>query len=238
MKKSIVLLLFTVLCCMSVFAQSTRGDELFKQAQTNLENKEYIKARYLFLQAYNAFASKNDYEKAVDAGVNAAALYHRENYYKEAFDLLSRIETCLTEGESASGKPMSALRYKTAKERANMYIKLKNAPKVKENLSRMEEIAKANPSLNTDLLYSQANYYYTFGLNSQGDAAINKLIDRYQQEKDYGKANDCYRQLIEMATRNGNARLVARTYDRYNHWSDSIRALTAQDELNVMKRCI
>ena len=42
-----------------------------------------------FLQAYNAFASKNDYEKAVDAGVNAAALYHRENYYKEAFDLLS-----------------------------------------------------------------------------------------------------------------------------------------------------
>ncbi len=159
MKKSIVLLLFTVLCCMSVFAQSTRGDELFKQAQTNLENKEYIKARYLFLQAYNAFASKNDYEKAVDAGVNAAALYHRENYYKEAFDLLSRIETCLTEGESASGKPMSALRYKTAKERANMYIKLKNAPKVKENLSRMEEIAKANPSLNTDLLYSQANYY-------------------------------------------------------------------------------
>ena len=83
----------------------------------------------------------------------------------------------------------------------------------------MEEIAKANPSLNTDLLYSQANYYYTFGLNSQGDAAINKLIDRYQQEKDYGKANDCYRQLIEMATRNGNARLVARTYDRYNHWS-------------------
>ena len=236
MKKSIVLLLFTVLCCMSVFAQSTRGDELFKQAQTNLENKEYIKARYLFLQAYNAFASKNDYEKAVDAGVNAAALYHRENYYKEAFDLLSRIETCLTEGESASGKPMSALRYKTAKERANMYIKLKNAPKVKENLSRMEEIAKANPSLNTDLLYSQANYYYTFGLNSQGDAAINKLIDRYQQEKDYGKANDCYRQLIEMATRNGNARLVARTYDRYNHWSDSIRALTAQDELNVMKR--
>ena len=52
MKKSIVLLLFTVLCCMSVFAQSTRGDELFKQAQTNLENKEYIKARYLFLHIY------------------------------------------------------------------------------------------------------------------------------------------------------------------------------------------
>ena len=84
MKKSIPILLAVLLClCTQTFAQN-RADELMKQAQENLAKKEYIKARYLFLQAYNAFATQENYAQAVKCGVNASALYHRENYYKEA----------------------------------------------------------------------------------------------------------------------------------------------------------
>lgn len=60
MKKIITVLLLAILCSLSqVYAQS-RADELMKQAQENLAKKEYIKARYLFLQAYNAFAAQEN----------------------------------------------------------------------------------------------------------------------------------------------------------------------------------
>lgn len=235
MKKLTTLLLLLFICAAGSFAQS-RGDELMKQAKSALDAKEYVKARYNYLQSYNAFASAKNYPQAAEAGVNVAKLYHRENYYKEAFDILNKVDMIVAQGEAETGKTMPELHYKTANERMNMYVKLKNPVRAKDCLNRMEEYAKsAGGKLAGDLLYSQANYYYTFGQNSLGDAAINKLIETYQKEKDYEKADECYRQLIATATRTNNARLVARTYERYNSWTDSIRAITAKDELQAMK---
>ena len=88
MKKIISILLLATFCIFTQLHAQNRADELMKQAQENLTKKEYIKARYLFLQAYNAFATQDKYAQAVECGVNASALYHRENYYKEAFELL------------------------------------------------------------------------------------------------------------------------------------------------------
>ena len=86
------------------------------------------------------------------------------------------------------------------------------------------------------MLYTQANYYYTFGMNSQGDAYINRLISQYKEQKNYEKVDESYKTLIDIARKANNAGLVARTYDKYILWSDSVKALTAQDELNVLKR--
>ena len=47
----------------------------------------------------------------------------------------------------------------------------------------------------------------------------------------YGTITNCY-----YNENSNNAGLVARTYDKYILWSDSVKALTAQDELNVLKR--
>ena len=238
--KQFAFILSLVLCLSTVtFAQSTsRADELMQQAQTNLKQKEYIKARYLFLQAYNAFSSQEKYDKAVECGVNASALYHRENYYKEAFELLRGAELLVTGGEQKSGKAMPDLRFRINKERLQMYINLKNPARAKEQLTKLEETAKAakNDSLNNDLLYTQANYYYTFGMNSQGDAYINRLIGQYKEQKNYAKVDESYKTLIGIARKANNAGLVARTYDKYILWTDSVKALTAQDELNVLKR--
>lgn len=238
--KQFAFILSLVLCLSTVtFAQSTsRADELMQQAQTNLKQKEYIKARYLFLQAYNAFSSQEKYDKAVECGVNASALYHRENYYKEAFELLRGAELLVTGGEQKSGKAMPDLRFRINKERLQMYINLKNPARAKEQLTKLEETAKAarNDSLNNDLLYTQANYYYTFGMNSQGDAYINRLIGQYKEQKNYTKVDESYKTLIDIARKANNAGLVARTYDKYILWTDSVKALTAQDELNVLKR--
>ena len=238
MKKIIAVLFLIILCFYSQSQAQNRADELMKQAQENLAKKEYIKARYLYLQAFNAFSSQDKYDKAVDCGVNASALYHRENYYKEAFELLRSAEQVVETGEQKGGKALPDLKFRINKERLQMYINLKNPARAKEQLTRLEETAKAsrNDSLNNDLLYTQANYYYTFGLNAQGDASINKLIGQYKEQKNYSKINECYKTLIDIARKANNAPLVARTYDKFIVWTDSVKALTAQDELNVLKR--
>lgn len=236
--KKIISVLFLAVCCLctQVYAQN-RADELMKQAQENLAKKEYIKARYLFLQAYNAFASQENYSKAVECGVNASALYHRENYYKEAFELLRGAEALVGADEQKLGKGLPEQRFRIKKERLQIYIDIKNPTRAKEQLSKLEETAKAarNDSLNNDLLYTQANYYYTFGMNAQGDVYINRLIGQYKEQKNYAKVDECYKTLINIARKANNAGLVARTYDKYIVWADSVKALTAQDELNVLK---
>lgn len=238
MKKIIAILLLATLCFYGQANAQNRADELMKQAQESLASKEYIKARYLFLQAYNAFSTQDKYEKAVECGINASALYHRENYYKEAFELLRTSDLVVETGEQKTGKAMPDLRFRIGKERLQMYINLKNPARAKEQLTRLEETAKAsrNDSLNNDLLYTQANYYYTFGMNAQGDAATNRLIGQYKEQKNFSKVDECYKTLIDIARKANNAPLVARTYDKYIVWTDSVRALTAQDELNVLKR--
>lgn len=237
MRKIITVLFFAAFCLCSEAYSQNRADELMKQAQESLAKKEYIKARYLFLQAYNAFSSQENYDKAVDSGINAGALYHRENYYKEAFELLRGAELLVTAGEQKTGKTMPELRFRINKERLQMYIGLKNPTRAKEQLAKLEETAKAarNDSLNNDLLYTQANYYYTFGMNTQGDAAINRLIGQYKEQKNYAKVDESYKTLIGIARKANNAGLVARTYDKYILWTDSVKALTAQDELNQLK---
>ena len=238
MKRIITILLAAFFClCTQTYAQS-RADELMKQAQESLAKKEYIKARYLFLQAYNSFASQEEYTQAVECGVNASALYHRENYYKEAFELLRGAEQLVGTGEQKLKKKLPDLRFRINKERLQMYINTKNPARAKEQLNKLEETAKVagNDSLSNDFLYTQADYYYTFGMNSQGDTAFKKLIEQYKRQKNYAKVDECYKTLISIARKANNAGLVARTYDKYIIWTDSVKALTAQDELNIVKK--
>ena len=156
-----------------------------KQAQENLDKHSYITARYLFLQAYNAFAAEGDYAQAVVCGVNACALYHRENYYKEAFEVLTRADQMVSEGEKKSGKQMLALRYPIIKERMRMYLNMGKTSNAKTQLDQLEDVSKKadSDSLKTDLLYTQAAYFYTLRQNDKGDATIRQLIEESNRQQ-------------------------------------------------------
>lgn len=222
--------------CLTAGAQE-RGNDFEKQARASLSQKDYIRARYLFLQAYHAFAANEQYAQATECGVQAAALYHRENYYNEAFDLLYSVERTIIGGEQKTGKEMPALRYPVTRERLRMYIKLRKTASAKEQLSKLEGWAKAAKvdSLSTNLLYTQANYYYTFGMNAQGDQAFKHLVEQYAQQADYDKAEACYQELIGMSRRSGNTSMMARAYSNYMAWHDSIANIKAQQAYNALK---
>ena len=77
--------IIVIILCFSILshAQTTksRAQELKEQAQSSLSQKDYIKARYLFKKAYEAFATREDYPQAVECGIQANGLYIRENFY-------------------------------------------------------------------------------------------------------------------------------------------------------------
>lgn len=240
MKTSITSLL--IIFCFSIltYAQTPqdRATELKEQAQSSLKQKDYIKARYLFKKAYEAFAARENYPQAIECGVQANALYVRENFYKEGFELCRDMEQLLWTGEQNKKKVFYDLRFLINKERLQMYTALKNPAQAKTQLDKLEETANLakNDSLTEVLLYTKANYYYTFNQSTQGDACFRKLINQYKEKKDYAKVSDCYKNLINIARKGNNAPLMERTYESFIVWTDSVKALTAQDELNVLKR--
>lgn len=239
MRKTLFIVI-AVVCCMfgGKLSAQTQADNLMARAQEALAKKEYTQARSLFLHAYNAFAASSQCQKAVDCGTKVAALYYRENYYKEAFDILRAADQLTMACEQKDHKQRPELRYATAKERLQMYTRLKKGANAKEQLTRMEELANAAniDSLNLDLLYTKASHYYTFGQTALGDEAISKLIEGYREAREYEKVIDCYKTLIGIARRSGNAAMTSRTYEQYIMWKDSVRVLKAQDELAALKK--
>ncbi len=186
----------------------------------------------------SAFCLMTNAQSPIEQGMAQARKQAARNEFKEAFQTLRDTEAAIWEQERTGGKALPILHYQVIKERIQLHIRLKNQPRGDEQMARLKEAASTakNDSINNDLLYTQANYYYAFGMNTQGDAAINQLIAKYNTNKEYAKVNDCYQTLIGIARKAGNTALVARTYDKYILWNDSVKAITAQDELGELKQ--
>lgn len=231
--------IITLIICFCVPLQAqNKADNIKQQAQSSFEKKDYTKARYLYLQAYKDYANEGKITQAVECGTQAATLYYRENYYQEAFDLCRQMNQIVANQEQAEQKKLYDLRFLITKERLHMYVKLRNAAQAQLQLNTLDNLASesGNAKLSEDLLYTKADYYYTFGQNEQGDAAFNKLISQYKEKKEYSKVNECYKNLIAIARRANNASLMEQTYEKYMIWTDSVKALTAKDELGALQQ--
>lgn len=231
---NIILVIFLSVCSNKAIAQ----EAAMAKAQEYMQQKEYQKARVEYYHAYTAYAAAGKYEDAVACGTKVTGLLYINGAYKEAFEMLRDVEEKITQCETATRRSRPDLRYSTVKERMNMYMRLKKSANAKEQMVRLEALAKAsgNDSINTSLLYTKANFYYLYGMNSQGDDAIRLLIEKYTAAKDYDKLLACYNDVIAIARKSGNANMTARMYDQYIMWKDSVRVLRAQDEMAALKK--
>lgn len=189
--------MFTVALISSAMAYAQgQADSMKKQADESLKKKEYITARYHYLNACRAYAAQGNCEEAVECGVKAGALYHREHYYKEAFEVLWEAELAVKKGEQEAGKPLPALRYPIIKERMRIYLGTNRPNNAKELLSQLENLAKEaeNDSLDTDVCYARANYLYRTGQEEQGNAAVTQLIEESNRRK-AAEAQSIYNEL-------------------------------------------
>ena len=142
-RRLIIILLCMVACASFVGAQDNKKSELQQHAEADYEKGNVASSRFHFIRAFEDYAQKGQLKEAVECGVKATALYYKENYYKEAFDLLRRIDQTITT-KAKSDADKAALRYLTTKERLQMYMKLMKSESAKEQLNVMEREVNAS----------------------------------------------------------------------------------------------
>jgi len=236
MSKKVLTLIFSLLLCAGVIcAQDAQKSELQKRAESI---EEIAGARYTYIRAYEDYAGKGQLKQAVECGTKATALYYKENYYKEAFDLLRRIDQTIIANKQ--GAERAALQYQTTRERMRMYVKLRKSASALEQLGVMQEEANISndEEVKNDLLYQKAITYYTFGQNAKGDAVFKEMASKLTATKEYDKVDAAYQSLITNGRKSGSANLVAQSYRSYLAWKDSVSALKAADEVNALKKQI
>ena len=220
-------------------AQENQKSSLQQRAEAVDPKKNIASARSLYIHAFNDYANKGQIRQGVECAVKGTALYYKENYYKEAFDLLRHADDAINTSKlSASEK--AALHYLTTKERMQMYLKLRKAQNVKEQLNVMESQANQSNDENVknDLLYNKAIYYYTFGMNAQGNAVFKEMADKLTAVKEYDKVDEVYQTLISNGRKSNNASMVAQSYSNYIAWKDSTSAIKHADEIAALKKQI
>jgi signal transduction histidine kinase len=239
-KKVFPLFMSLLLCCTLASAQEVEKSDLQKRAEAVDPRQHIASARSLYIHAFNDYANKGQAKQGVECAVKATALYYKENYYKEAFELLRHAEQVVQSDRQLSDAAKAALFYQTTKERFQMYLKLKKSESVKEQLGKMEVLANrsGDESVKNDLLYNKAIYYYSFGLNAQGNAVFKEMANKLTNEKAYDKVDEVYQTLIANGRKSGNANMVAQSYSNYIAWKDSVNALKLADQTGALKKQI
>lgn len=238
-KKLFVLGLNLLFCCMAALAQGAAKSDLQKRAESEYEAGKWISARALYIKAFEDYVNKGQMREGVECGVKGNALYYtKDNLYKEAFDLLRRIDQTIEAKGQGSAK--AAMHYLTSKERFQMYMKMRKGASITEQLGNMERYANASgdEAVKNDFLYNKTIYHYTFGQNEKGNATFKEMANRLTASKEYGKVEEVYKTLIASGRKSNSANMVAESYKSYVAWKDSANALVLADTVKVLKKQI
>jgi signal transduction histidine kinase len=221
-------------------AEEMQKSELQQRAEAIDIKQNIAGARSLFIHAFNDYANKGRIVQAAECGAKATALYYKENFWKEAFDLLRRVDFAVESDANSTSPVKAAAHYLTARERMQMYMKLRKPTNAMDNLKVMENQATiaGDEKLKNDLLYNKAVYYYTFGQNAEGNAVFKEMADKLTKQKEYGKVDEVYQTLIANGRKSNSASLVAQSYKGYMAWKDSTTALKYADEIEALKKQI
>ena len=240
-RKVLILFVNLFFCCAVAGAQEIQKSELQQKAETADKEGTVATARYMYIRAFEDYVNKGKMKQAVDCGIKATGLYYKkDSYWKEAFDLLRRIDDNINANQQLSVSDKAALHYEVTKERLQMYTKLRKSASAVEQLNIMEEQVSTvgDANLKNDLLYNKAIYYYTFGQNAQGDAVFKEMAGKLTASKEYDKVDQAYQTLIANGRRSNSANLVAQSYKSYVAWKDSVNALKTADEIGALKQQI
>ena len=238
MMKKLLSILICLLSC-SVFAMAQKSESQ-QRAEAEEANQKYITARFFYVNAFDDYAAKGQTRQGVECATKATALYYAENLYNEAFNLLRRADQAIMASTSESEASKSAMHYLTTRERYQMYMKMRRSANVQEQLNIMERYANASndESLENDLLYNKAIYYYTFGMNDKGSVVFKEMMAKLTDDKDYEKIDEAYQTLIAAGRRSNNAAMVAQAYSNYIVWKDSVGAIKVAEQIDTLEQRI
>ena len=237
MHKLFSLLFMSLLfCSATALAEDVKKSQLHQQAESIDPKENIAKARSTYIHAFNDYANRGEIKLATECATKATAMYYRENFWQEAFDLLRRADQTISASKLTTPE-RAACHYWVSKERFQMYMKMHRAESAKEHLTVMDNQVNlsGDDALKNDLLYSKTIYYYTFGLTAQGNATFKEMVNKLTASKEFDKVDEVYQTLIANGRKSNNASLVAQSYSNYLAWKDSTDAIKHADEIKALK---
>ena len=235
-KRFFVIFLSVLMGCVSLMAEKSNHHQ---RAESEEAKHNTANARSLYISAFESYVSKGQMEDGVTCGVKATALYRKENLWKEAFDMLRLVDQSIDASKIiASNK--AALHYQTAKERMQMYMRLRKGERALEQIKYMETLVNQSnsESLSNDLLYHKAIYYYTLGQTAQGNAVFKEMATKLTAQKDYDKVDEVYQTLLAHGRQSNNASMLNQAYSSYIVWKDSVTAIKTAEERDSLQQQI
>lgn len=238
-KKLLFLFLGLLFTSFSAVAQDGKVSELQERADEEYNRGYLINSRALYLRAFEDYIKKGQLKQGVECGIKVTSLYTRENSFKESFEMLRRLDQAINSGKN-SATLAAELHYQVAKERLQIYMKIRKGESAKVQLNNMENYARQakNDSLANDYLYNKTIYYYSFGKVSEGNEAFGEMANKLTSVKEYDKVDAAYKALVNCGRQSGNANLVYQSFSSYNVWKDSVEALKVADSINALKQQI
>ena len=187
---------------------------------------------------FTQLAEKKQYKQAIEEGVRVSILFTENRQYKEAFATCRQMDALIYANEQETKQANYPLRYQVAKERLRMYTRLKNAEQCKNQLNQLHTYADQMKSdaLSEDLLFTEANYYQTFGMPDKSLACYKELFQKRSKGKDEKGIDQCYKDMLSYAEQNNNAPLASAMRKLYTSWQDSIQAVKAAQELTTLQQ--
>ena len=221
-----------IIIMLSVFSFATLSAQEESADQPKSEVRQYI-------NAFEANINKGNWQQAYEWGAKAANYYTSNGLYKEAFDMLRRVDNAIDSHLKATSE-RATYHYQVTKERYKMYTRFGKSERVKEQFNNLELMANlsSNDSIKNDMLYTKTLYYYTHGQIEKGNQTFKEMSARLTAQKEYGKVDEVYQKLIESGRRSNSASLVAQSYKSYLAWKDSTDAIKHADEIKGLKKQI
>ena len=146
-----------------------------------------------YIKAYNSQVASRQYLPAARSAVGAAMACAEARNYEGAFKLLGGLEKVMAErGVTADSLPQPY--FYLAKGRYDLYRMTKNNGQAEAWLNKMAKYAKESGSrdITNDMLFTEAQYYYSVGRTALGQRCIARLIKQYESGKDYRAADSAY----------------------------------------------
>ena len=225
--KKILLTLALAFCCVAGQGQTTTAP-----AGVNIQelNAKWAK--------FTQYAEQKQINKAIEEGIRVSVLFTQNRQYKEAFATCRQMDALIYYNEQEKKAPAHKLRFMVAKERLRMYTRLKNADQCRIQLNQLKTYADQmkSDSLKEELLFTEADYYQTFGMTDKSLECYKSLFGKRSAGKDEKGIDQCYKDMLEYAEQNNNAPLAIAMKKLYTSWQDSIKAVKAARELNTLQQ--
>ena len=196
-------------------------------------HSEYLK----HMADYNRLVAQKKLEAATLSASKAARNSSQLYNYNNAFKVIAGAEHALNANDVRPDSLPGAW-YLINKTRYEIYTDEGHTEKAGTYIPKMLNYAanSRNREYATEALELAAQYYFTTNQAAKGDECISQLVRYFESGNDRAATDSAFRVVINRGVAVGSPGMVKRAYEKYNEWTDSIEAATADSELAKVRR--